>query len=150
MLRGKASVPQVAAWKDEDGDTYEVGLHIVMGAYPNFHNVMRYLVLLAVLVCFEVKLQPANVCDQAMTPIYRRSGHDPDLTARGQGAVLLYQDLCYAHASYCPRELGIEDHLQWKQHSMIFTTADASGNFSRFDFPESLPAPLNGVWAILK
>ena len=24
------------------------------------------------------------------------------------------------------------------------------GEFSRFDFPEALPAPLNGVWAILK
>ena len=33
---------QVSAWKDEDGDTYEVGLHIVFGAYPNFNNVMRY------------------------------------------------------------------------------------------------------------
>ena len=32
---------QVSAFKDEDGDTYEVGLHIVFGAYPNFNNVMR-------------------------------------------------------------------------------------------------------------
>ena len=50
----------------------------------------------------------------------------------------------------CCRELGIEDRLQWKQHSMIFAMPDAPGQFSRFDFPESLPAPLNGVWAILK
>ena len=40
------------------------------------------------------------------------------------------------------RELGIEDRLQWKQHSMIFAMPDSPGEFSRFDFPESLPAPL--------
>jgi len=26
---------KVAAWKDEDGDWYETGLHIFFGAYPN-------------------------------------------------------------------------------------------------------------------
>ena len=29
------SSPQIAAWKDEDGDWYETGLHIFFGAYPN-------------------------------------------------------------------------------------------------------------------
>lgn len=48
------------------------------------------------------------------------------------------------------RELGIKDRLQWKSHSMIFAMPDSPGEFSRFDFPEQLPAPLNGVWAILK
>uniref|UniRef100_A0A0A9CVY4 Pds1 n=1 Tax=Arundo donax TaxID=35708 RepID=A0A0A9CVY4_ARUDO len=47
-------------------------------------------------------------------------------------------------------ELGIEDRLQWKEHSMIFAMPNKPGEFSRFDFPETLPAPLNGVWAILR
>lgn len=41
-------------------------------------------------------------------------------------------------------ELGINDRLQWKEHSMIFAMPDKPGEFSRFDFPEFLPAPLNG------
>ena len=41
-------------------------------------------------------------------------------------------------------ELGIDDRLQWKEHSMIFATPNKPGEFSRFDFPESLPAPING------
>ena len=32
---------QVGAFKDEDGDTYEVGLHIIFGAYPNFQNLVK-------------------------------------------------------------------------------------------------------------
>ncbi|KMZ69365.1 Phytoene desaturase [Zostera marina] len=47
-------------------------------------------------------------------------------------------------------ELGIDDRLQWKEHSMIFAMPEKPGEFSRFDFPEILPAPLNGIWAILK
>lgn len=46
-------------------------------------------------------------------------------------------------------ELGIERRLQWKQHAMIFNTRDRPGEYSRFDFPSVLPAPLNGIWAIL-
>jgi 15-cis-phytoene desaturase len=45
-------------------------------------------------------------------------------------------------------ELGIEDRLQWKEHAMIFNQKDVPGTYSRFDFPD-LPAPLNGVAAIL-
>lgn len=45
-------------------------------------------------------------------------------------------------------ELGIEDRLQWKSHSMIFNCRDKPGTYSRFDFPD-IPAPLNGVAAIL-
>ena len=48
----------VAAWKDEDGDWYETGLHVFFGAYPNM--------------------------------------------------IQLFQ------------ELGIEDRLQWKEHTLIF------------------------------
>ncbi|CAH9055703.1 unnamed protein product [Cuscuta epithymum] len=79
---------KVAAWKDEDGDWYETGLHIFFGAYPNMQNLFG--------------------------------------------------------------ELGINDRLQWKEHSMIFAMPSKPGQFSRFDFPEALPAPLNGLWAILK
>ncbi len=77
---------KVAAWKDEDGDWYETGLHIFFGAYPNMLQLFK--------------------------------------------------------------ELGIEDRLQWKSHSMIFNQPEEPGKYSRFDFPD-LPAPLNGVSAIL-
>ncbi|CAN0898602.1 15-cis-phytoene desaturase, chloroplastic/chromoplastic [Linum grandiflorum] len=79
---------KLAAWKDEDGDWYETGLHIFFGAYPNVQNLFG--------------------------------------------------------------ELGIDDRLQWKEHSMIFAMPDKPGEFSRFDFPEVLPAPLNGILAILR
>merc|ERR1711871_1760808 len=48
------------------------------------------------------------------------------------------------------QELGIEDRLQWKEPSMIFSMANQGrpGEFSRFDFPD-IPAPFNGLWAIL-
>ena len=77
---------KVAAWKDDDGDWYETGLHIFFGAYPNMLQLFR--------------------------------------------------------------ELNIEDRLQWKSHSMIFNQPEEPGTYSRFDFPD-LPAPLNGVAAIL-
>lgn len=47
------------------------------------------------------------------------------------------------------KELGIEERLQWKEHTMIFNQPDNPGTYSRFDFPD-LPAPLNGVMAILR
>lgn len=77
---------KIAAWKDEDGDWYETGLHIFFGAYPNMLQLFK--------------------------------------------------------------ELGIEDRLQWKSHSMIFNQPEEPGTYSRFDFPD-LPAPINGVAAIL-
>ena len=46
------------------------------------------------------------------------------------------------------KELGIEDRLQWKEHSMIFNQPDNPGTYSRFDFPD-IPAPINGIVAIL-
>jgi 15-cis-phytoene desaturase len=33
----------VAAWKDEDGDWYETGLHAFFGAYPNMLQLMKEL-----------------------------------------------------------------------------------------------------------
>ena len=47
------------------------------------------------------------------------------------------------------KELGIEDRLQWKQHTMIFNQPEKPGTYSRFDFPD-LPAPFNGIVAILR
>ncbi|MFM6485462.1 MAG: 15-cis-phytoene desaturase [Dolichospermum sp.] len=47
------------------------------------------------------------------------------------------------------KELNIEDRLQWKEHTMIFNQPDSPGTYSRFDFPD-LPAPINGVIAILR
>ncbi|GLT80530.1 hypothetical protein SLA2020_519650 [Shorea laevis] len=79
---------KVAAWKDDDGDWYEAGLHIFFGVYPNIQNLFG--------------------------------------------------------------ELGINDRLQWKDHSMIFAMPNKPGEFSWFDFPEVPPAPFNGIWAILK
>lgn len=78
---------KIAAWKDEDGDWYETGLHIFFGAYPNMLQLFK--------------------------------------------------------------ELGIEDRLQWKEHSMIFNQPEKPGTYSRFDFPD-IPAPINGVAAILR
>jgi 15-cis-phytoene desaturase len=78
---------KIAAWKDEDGDWYETGLHIFFGAYPNMLQLFK--------------------------------------------------------------ELNIEDRLQWKDHTMIFNQPEKPGTYSRFDFPD-LPAPINGVLAILR
>jgi len=47
------------------------------------------------------------------------------------------------------QELGIEDRLQWKEHSMIFNQPEKPGTYSRFDFPD-IPAPINGIVAILR
>jgi 15-cis-phytoene desaturase len=78
---------KVAAWKDEDGDWYETGLHIFFGAYPNMLQLFK--------------------------------------------------------------ELGIEDRLQWKEHTMIMNQPNNPGVYSRFDFPD-IPAPWNGIVAILR
>jgi len=82
MLGGK-----VSAWKDDDGDWIETGLHIFFGAYPNAMNLFA--------------------------------------------------------------ELGIEDRLQWAEHSMTFAMKDEPGAFTKFVFPENVPAPFNMAYAIL-
>eukprot|EP00192_Tetraselmis_astigmatica_P003270 CAMPEP_0117653134 /NCGR_PEP_ID=MMETSP0804-20121206/3024_1 /TAXON_ID=1074897 /ORGANISM="Tetraselmis astigmatica, Strain CCMP880" /LENGTH=552 /DNA_ID=CAMNT_0005459279 /DNA_START=56 /DNA_END=1714 /DNA_ORIENTATION=- len=45
-------------------------------------------------------------------------------------------------------DLGIQDRLQWKKHSMVFAMPNLPGTFSRFDFPD-LPGPFNALVAIL-
>ncbi|GAB4385391.1 MAG: 15-cis-phytoene desaturase [Elainellaceae cyanobacterium] len=77
----------VAAWKDEDGDWYETGLHAFFGAYPNMLQLFK--------------------------------------------------------------ELGIEDRLQWKQHTLIFNQPEKPGVLSRFDVPD-IPSPFNIITAILR
>ncbi|WP_421654502.1 15-cis-phytoene desaturase [Leptothermofonsia sp. ETS-13] len=77
----------VAAWKDEDGDWYETGLHVFFGAYPNMLQLLK--------------------------------------------------------------ELGIEDRLQWKEHTLIFNQPEKPGVLSRFDVPD-IPAPINVIVSILR
>lgn len=77
----------VAAWKDEDGDWYETGLHAFFGAYPNMLQLLK--------------------------------------------------------------ELGIDDRLQWKQHTLIFNQPEKPGVLSRFDVPD-IPSPMNIMVAILR
>ena len=78
---------------------------------------------------------------RAWSPKVEAGFYGPTTDALLQGA--------YPNMMNIFRELGIEDRLQWKQHSMIFAMPDSPGEFSRFDFPD-LPAPLNGVVAILR
>ncbi|NJO80944.1 MAG: 15-cis-phytoene desaturase [Cyanobacteria bacterium RM1_2_2] len=77
----------VAAWKDEEGDWYETGLHAFFGAYPNMLQLLK--------------------------------------------------------------ELGIEDRLQWKQHTLIFNQPEKPGVLSRFDVPD-IPAPFNVIMSIIR
>jgi len=77
----------VAAWKDEDGDWYETGLHVFFGAYPNMIQLFK--------------------------------------------------------------ELGIEDRLQWKEHTLIFNQPEKPGTYSRFDVP-NIPAPFNVIVSIIR
>lgn len=47
------------------------------------------------------------------------------------------------------KELGIEDRLQWKQHTLIFNQPDKPGTLSRFDVPD-IPSPFNIIASILR
>lgn len=46
-------------------------------------------------------------------------------------------------------ELGISDHLQWKEHTLIFNQPEKPGVLSRFDVP-NIPAPINVIASILR
>jgi 15-cis-phytoene desaturase len=46
-------------------------------------------------------------------------------------------------------ELDIEDRLQWKPHQMTFAMVEKPGQFTSFNFPPGVPAPLNMAAAIL-
>lgn len=47
------------------------------------------------------------------------------------------------------KELGIEDRLQWKEHTLIFNQPEKPGTYSRFDVPD-IPAPVNVILSILR
>ncbi|WP_346290310.1 15-cis-phytoene desaturase [Sphaerothrix gracilis] len=47
------------------------------------------------------------------------------------------------------KELGIEDRLQWKEHTLIFNQPNKPGVLSRFDVPD-IPAPINVITSILR
>lgn len=47
------------------------------------------------------------------------------------------------------KELGIEDRLQWKEHTLIFNQPEKPGTYSRFDVPD-IPAPINVIVSILR
>ena len=47
------------------------------------------------------------------------------------------------------KELGIEDRLQWKEHTLIFNQPEKPGTYSRFDVPD-IPAPFNVITSILR
>ncbi|KAH8071392.1 oxidoreductase [Aureococcus anophagefferens] len=47
------------------------------------------------------------------------------------------------------KELDIRDRLQWKAHRMSFAMRERPGEFTSFEFPEGVPAPLNMAAAIL-
>ncbi|WP_353931440.1 15-cis-phytoene desaturase [Okeanomitos corallinicola TIOX110] len=46
------------------------------------------------------------------------------------------------------KELGIEDRLQWKEHTLIFNQPDKPGTLSRFDVPD-IPSPFNIIASII-
>ncbi|MBD2593380.1 15-cis-phytoene desaturase [Nostoc spongiaeforme FACHB-130] len=47
------------------------------------------------------------------------------------------------------KELGIEDRLQWKEHTLIFNQPEKPGTLSRFDVPD-IPSPFNIIASILR
>lgn len=104
----------MAAWKDDDGDWYETGLHI----FCKFNNSLSS----------SLSLFPSP-------PLFN---------------LLYFSFHCFWQVGAYPNvqnlfgELGIDDRLQWKEHSMIFAMPNKPGEFSRFDFPEAFPAPING------
>ena len=56
----------------------------------------------------------------------------------------------YPNALQLFDDLKISDRLQWKAHQMYFAKPGRpTREFSVFDFPSGLPAPLNAAWAIL-
>lgn len=46
-------------------------------------------------------------------------------------------------------ELGIEDRLQWKKHTLLFNQPEKPGTLSRFDVPD-IPAPFNVIMSIVR
>lgn len=82
---------KVAAWKDEDGDWYETGLHIFFGAYPNMLQLFKELDI-------EDRLQwkeHAMIFNQPNTPGTYSRFDFPDVAApwNGIAAILRNNDM---------------------------------------------------------
>jgi len=94
------------------------------------------------------------------------AGHEPIVLERGDilgGKVSAWKDKdgdmvetglhiffgAYPNMMNLFRELDIEDRLQWKRHSLIFAVPTVPGTFTKFLFPEGVPAPWNMIWAML-
>ena len=94
------------------------------------------------------------------------AGHHPVVLERGKvlgGKVSAWRDAdgdwietglhiffgAYPNMMNLFHELNIEDRLQWKEHAMTFAMKDYPGEFTKFTFPKSLPAPFNMAYAIL-
>lgn len=123
---------------------YETGLHIFFGAYPNLMNLFKELDIedrCALAVWW------GGAADEAGSGAGSAGSAVPPGASRGgrQGA---RAGLALSRPLPPHTHLGCR-RLQWKQHSMIFAMPDSPGEFSRFDFPD-LPAPLNGIIAILR
>lgn len=79
---------KVAAWKDEDGDWYETGLHIFFGAYPNMLQLFKELGI-------EDRLQwkqHAMIFNQPETPGTYSRFDFPDIPAPFNGLVAILRN----------------------------------------------------------
>ena len=79
---------KVAAWKDEDGDWYETGLHIFFGAYPNILQLFKELDI-------EDRLQwkeHTMIFNQPETPGTYSRFDFPDLPAPWNGIVAILRN----------------------------------------------------------
>jgi 15-cis-phytoene desaturase len=79
---------KVAAWKDEDGDWYETGLHIFFGAYPNMLQLFKELGI-------EDRLQwkeHAMIFNQPETPGTYSRFDFPDLPAPFNGLIAILRN----------------------------------------------------------
>jgi 15-cis-phytoene desaturase len=79
---------KVAAWKDEDGDWYETGLHIFFGAYPNMLRLFKELDI-------EDRLQwkeHSMIFNQPTTPGTYSRFDFPDLPAPVNGMIAILRN----------------------------------------------------------
>jgi len=132
---------QIAAWKDEDGDWYETGLHIFCKSKTHTLSVAPPIYLLH--ISYQLYHQFEESC-KTLVKLYCILFSLLLLFVTDTLFMFLLEVGAYPNVQNLFGELGINDRLQWKEHSMIFAMPSKPGEFSRFDFPDVLPAPLNG------
>ena len=84
---------KVAAWKDEDGDWYETGLHIFFGAYPNMLQLFKELDI-------EDRLQwksHSMIFNQPSEPGTYSRFDFPDIPAPVNGVSAILAHSCFVH-----------------------------------------------------